>query len=639
MQAPFARVGSTSNDGSVLRRVTGKVAVRLISRKNMATSFAAFSGKAQICGIAHFRLLSHNPDRFSTSSKRTCFLAASVSLPEEVAAPKLREVRGLQADNSWFPGPVLVVILVAGAVIAPFLWLGIASGHDFEFHLNSWMEVAGRWGHGDLNPCWAAAAQYGYGEPRFIFYPPASWMLGAALGTLLPWVAVPAAYLWIALTLSGCAMFALTRRWFSRRDAMFAAALYTANPYFIVLVYWRSAYAELLAGALLPLLLMYVLQAREDGRRVILPLGLIVAAAWLTNAPAAVMLCYSLALLSMVIAITQRFPRVLIFSAGAVLLGAALAAFYLIPAVYEQEWVNIGQVLAPGLRPQDNFLFTTVADPDHSRFNLLISVIATVEIAVVALAALLSSRWRIRSPRFWWTTVAWAGAASWLMFSGTAFLWRHLPELRFLQLPWRWLLCLNLPLVFLVLMAWRRWSVRASVWAALLATLLFVWHDVQAPWWEKPEDIARMMSAQRSGVGYEGTDEYTPAFADAYDVKPDAALVTAEDGASLQVRVLQWDAESKLFMVESRRPTRLLLRLFNYPAWQATVNGALVDAETEDNTGQMIVPVAAGTHQVRVSFVKTRDRKAGELISGVTFGLLAGFFLFKRRRRRAPRKL
>jgi len=560
-------------------------------------------------------------------------LAASVSLPEQVAAPKPETLQGLQSDDSWFPGPMLAVALSAGAVIAPFLWLGIPSGHDFEFHLNSWMEVAGRWRHGDLQPCWAAAAHYGYGEPRFIFYPPASWMLGAALGTLLPWVAVPAAYLWIVLTLSGCSMFALARRWFSRRDAMFAAALYTANPYFIVLVYWRSAYAELLAGALLPLLLMYVLQAREDGRRVILPLGLIVAAAWLTNAPAAVILCYSLALLAVVVALIQRSPRILIFCVGAVLVGVALAAFYLIPAVYEQQWVNIGQVLAPGLRPQDNFLFTRVVDPDHNRFNLLISVIATVEIAVVVLTALLSRSWRSRSPRLWWTAVAWAGAASLSMLSGTAFLWRHLPELRFLQLPWRWLLCLNLPFVLLVVMASRRWWMRASLCAALLATLAFVWHGVQPPWWEKPDDIAKMVSAQRSGLGYEGTDEYTPAFADVYDTKPDAPLVTSEDGATVQVSILRWDAESKLFVVEHSRPTRLLLRFFNYPAWQVSVNGTPVDAETQDNTGQMIIPVAAGAHQVQVRFVKTPDRKAGELISGVTLALLAGFVLVERRRR------
>src|SRR5437899_819061 len=152
-------------------------------------------------------------------------------------------------------------------------------------------------------------------------------MLGATLGALRPWKVVAGAYEWIALTLSGCSMFLLVRRFLEPRDAIFAAALYAANPYHIVIVYWRSAFAELLAGALLPLLLLYVLRSEEDGRKTILPLGLIVAAAWLTNVPSAVMVTYSLALLAIILAVLRRSPRILVIASGAVVLGFALAAF------------------------------------------------------------------------------------------------------------------------------------------------------------------------------------------------------------------------------------------------------------------------------------------------------------------------
>src|ERR1700678_1270143 len=158
-------------------------------------------------------------------------------------------------------------------VIVPFFFLGNPSGHDFEFHVNSWMEVLAQWKQGILYPRWAALAQYGYGEARFIFYPPASWTLGAALGALLPWPVVPGVYIWLALTLSGSSMFLLARRWLNRRDAIFAAAFYAANPYFIVVVYWRSAFAELLAGALLPLLLLYVLRLGDDKTNAVVPLA------------------------------------------------------------------------------------------------------------------------------------------------------------------------------------------------------------------------------------------------------------------------------------------------------------------------------------------------------------------------------
>jgi hypothetical protein len=62
-----------------------------------------------------------------------------------------------------------------------------------------------------------------------------------------------------------------------------------------VIVYWRSAFAELLASCVLPLLLLFLLRATDGRRRVIVPLALLLAGAWLINAPAAVMIHYSFA--------------------------------------------------------------------------------------------------------------------------------------------------------------------------------------------------------------------------------------------------------------------------------------------------------------------------------------------------------
>src|SRR5207253_3288424 len=290
--------------------------------------------------------------------------------------------------------PLLIIVATAIAVVVPWLFLGIPSGHDFEFHVNSWMEVLGQWKQGITYPRWAALAHFGYGDARFIFYPPFSWLLGALLGAVLPWKLVPAALVFVAVALSGFSMFLLGRRYLSRSDAIFSAALYAANPYYLVIVYWRSAFAELLAGCLLPLLLLFVVRAEKDGRRVIVALSLIVAAAWLTNAPSAVMVNYSLALLIVVAAIVQRKPALLVYGGAAVVLGAGLASFYVIPAAHEEKWVNIAQVLAPGLRPQDNFFFTFGDDVDHNRFNMAVSLVGVAEILLLAAAIFLARRWR-----------------------------------------------------------------------------------------------------------------------------------------------------------------------------------------------------------------------------------------------------
>jgi hypothetical protein len=528
-----------------------------------------------------------------------------------------------------FPLPAIVIAIAAFAVIIPFFLLGNASGHDFEFHLFSWMEVVHQWKQGILFPRWATFAHWTYGEARFLFYPPASWNLGAFLGTFLPWEVTSGAYVWLVLTASGISMFLLARRWFDRGDAIFAAVFYALNPYHLVVVFWRSAFAELLAGALIPLLLLYVLRAEDDGPRVIFPLGLIVAGAWLTNAPAAVMVNYSLALLLLTVAILHRNYRVLLYGAGAVALGSALAAFYLVPAAYEQSWINLNQVLAPGVRPFDNFLFTNINDADHNRFNLFVSLVAVPEILLAA-----ASLWSLRKkdPRWapWWILAVWAAAAAFVMLKPSFFLWAYLPELRFVQLPWRWLLCLNVPIVLAVTATVRRWGARAVLYAGVLALLLVLWNRVQPSWWDKTADIDEMHDAIQDGSGYEGTDEYVPAGVDPYDLNRNAPLVAVVGRDKANIRILDWTDQSKRFTAEVTRPEKLRLRLLNYPAWRVEVNGVAITARSQSRTGEILIPVDTGISEIRVRFFQTPDRFWGGMISILTALAIIAWLVYRR---------
>ena len=484
------------------------------------------------------------------------------------------------------------------------------------------MEVVHQWKQGIVLPRWATFAHWTYGEARFLFYPPISWNVGALLGTFLPWTATAGVYVWLVLSGSGISMFLLARRWFDLKDAIFAAVFYTANPYHLVVVYWRSAFAELLAGCLIPLLLLYVLRSQDDGPRIILPLGLIVAAAWLTNAPAAVMVNYSLALLLVTVAILRRNYRVLLYGAGAVALGSALAAFYLVPAAYEQTWINLSQVLAPGVRPFDNFLFTYINDADHNRFNLFVSLVAVAEI-ILAAAVLWILRKRDRRWGPGWILAVWAGATAFVMIKPSFLLWAYLPELRFVQLPWRWLLCLNVPIVLAVTATMRSWITRSVLYATLVVFLLILWNRVQPSWWDKTADIAEMQDNIQDGSGYEGTDEYVPAGVDPYDLNKNAPLVAVVGRDTAHIRILEWVDQSKRFTAEVTRPEKLRLRLLNYPAWRVEVNGVPIIAKSQPHTGEIVVPVDTGISEIRVRFIQTPDRFWGGVIS-----ILAAFAIF-----------
>jgi hypothetical protein len=546
--------------------------------------------------------------------------------------------------------PLLAIGAAAFAVEIPFFFFGTPSGHDVEFHLYSWLEVLAQWKQGIIYPRWAAMAHFGYGEPRFVFYPPASWTLGAGLSAIFPWTLASSIYIWLALVAAGVSMFVLARRWvdresvdqrcLDRRDAIFAAVLYAVNPYHVVIVYWRSAFAELLASCLVPLLLLFVLKAVDQetdfskyfsGRAILpamVPLALLLAAAWLTNAPAAVMIHYSLVLLVAFFAWRRRSPRLLLVGTGAVALGACLAAVYLLPAIYEQRWVDIAQAVSAGSRPVDSFLFIHTTDADHDAFNHLISWVAVLEMAAIFAAVWVTRQWRETQRELWNVLLGWAIVCSVLMFPVSALLWKFLPKMEFMQFPWRWLLCLSLIFSLFVTAGFakssfvksspRRWWWRGAVCVLSILVIVAVWHRIQAPWWDNVADLREMQDNMATGAGYEGVEEYTPLGADPAETgidDKDARKVTVDGPAHAAIHVYRWDAESRMFTAEMSAPDQLALRLIRYPAWRVEVNGRVVETSARAETGQMLVPVVAGMNRVEIRFVRTGDRALGGWIS------------------------
>ena len=338
-------------------------------------------------------------------------------------------------------------------------------------------------------------------------------------------------------------------------------------------------------------------------------------------------------------------------------IGVGLAAFYILPAAYEQRWVQISQVTAGNLHLDQNFLFTHSSDPEFALFNWKVSTIAVATMLLAGVAAVFGARRRREYPAVWWMMVALAAASAIMMFPVSLWFWHHLPKLQFLQFPWRWLVPLGIPYTFFLASAitqarWRWiWYSAVALIIAVTATAI-----VRDAWWDS-EDIPFLEAAVSSGHGYEGTDEYAPLDCDIYDL-PGAILnpespevfektpptpllqqVASDSGrvATLpapQISIDKWRSEHKSFRVETSQPATLALRLLNYPAWEVRVDDATVNPGSEPGMARMLVQVPTGPHRVAVNLHRTWDRTAGDVISGFSAIMFFACVAVAGRRRR-----
>jgi hypothetical protein len=544
------------------------------------------------------------------------------------------EIVSQNGFRAWFFAS-LVSLATSAAILAPFFWLGTASGHDIQFHISSWLDAAGQWKEGILFPRWTEWANYGFGEPRFIFYPPFSWMLGAGLGSLLPWTWIPPVFIFLVQAFAGISAFAFLRRIVSSFPAILLGVVaYAANPYALLVIYTRSDYAELLATSFYPLLFLFALrscgflESNAEPRKNIVWCAVLFACVWLSNAPAAVLASYSLALLFFWAAIRQKSFLPLIRGGFGVIIGLGLAAFYLVPAAYEQRWVNITGALSPGLAPSDNFLFAKTPDTEHDAFNRIASYIAVLLIVLTLSTALLVWRQKLRKEKqretkqTFLAIIVMGAAASLMMTRVTVLLWNYLPKLRFVQFPWRWTAVLAVAFALsITLLASRR---GIACWLVLLCAIggtgSFL---VQHAWWDS-EDVNFVKDAVDSGNGFEGTDEYDPLGDDHMEIpkeQPEAQLIFEEESDPApkgEFRVERWTAEERVVWVRAEKAAAVRLRLLHHPAWQVSVNGKPSSTERTEIYNAIVVPVSAGESRIEARFTKTGDRKIGGWLSGIS---------------------
>ncbi len=491
--------------------------------------------------------------------------------------------------------------------------------------------------------------------------------IGSLLLLALPAAIVPAVFTWLAITGAAMGMYALARRFTGPAAALLAAAVYVANPYLLFTAFERTAYAELLAAAWMPLLFRAALSEELRPVAVAIPLALL----WLTNAPAAVMGTYVLVLLlalRLLLGLKERpaAGRLAVSAAGGLALGLGSAGFYLVPAAFERRYVQIAMAIIPNMRVEDNFLFGTTGYGPHDAVLHTASLVAveTAGLAVLFLGVAFAVRSRGKPAtgdrdgagrRLLPVLGALLALVALLLWKGTLPVWHLVPELAFLQFPWRLLSVVGCVLGLGAALALRPLRI-PLLWAAVAAlTIAAIGGSVGIVPFREACEAGELPAARLArfeahhGVG--PTDEYTPGTADNDQLRwddpawwlaatPDApgpgtvpnpaATITDYDEPPPMDQTVAGFAPHHLTLHLDRAEV-LVLNLRDYPAWQVTVNGRRTTEHLDRDDGLLALALPAGEDTVDVRWRTLPDVWAGEALTTVSL-VAAGWLGWRSRR-------
>lgn len=230
------------------------------------------------------------------------------------------------------------------ALLWPMLQRGYPITHSTHFNLSWAFQYQRQFFGGQFYPRWLEYSNFGYGNPTFAFYPPLCMVAPLPfrlLGLDMPGSLV--ASMGLAMAVFGLGLYVLLRQVLPWALALGLALLSMAGPYWLVDIYQRGAIGEVWAIAILPWIFWASLQTicRPQSIGPVAVLALSYGLLTLSHLPT--LLVFTLIWLPLPWVLGGRdpfWPRV-----GRCYLGFGLglgwAAFYLLPAFWDQRHVQV----------------------------------------------------------------------------------------------------------------------------------------------------------------------------------------------------------------------------------------------------------------------------------------------------------
>ncbi|MCB0211854.1 MAG: hypothetical protein KDJ52_21115 [Anaerolineae bacterium] len=530
-------------------------------------------------------------------------------------------------------------------------------------------------------PRWTPDFSFGYGYPLFNMYAPLAFYAAELLhlAGLSMTTAIKTMYV-LATIGAGLGMYIFVRRLYGSTAGLVAGVAYMVVPFHLVEIFVRSAYAEYVALAIIPLIFMAFTEliAKPSPRRVALAglaygiLPLTHHTAFFTFSP--FLMIYILYLITAKAQLNLKSWTIHALSAaGAGILGVAFAAIYLLPVIAETNYVKVEQWTSGSYSYLQHFVYFSqlfeegwgygYAGPgprDDFSFQLGIVIVG---LAIFAIVLSLYRPYAHRNTALFFMTAS--GVVVLLMSPLAAPLWQILPIAALVQFPWRLLAVTAFTLSVVVgslipaleAVSGQRLAVsnqQSAVSSQLDDDLFFSLHHsailllvliivlgsfayttpqyTEIPAWsETPLAVInwdRGSIVDRVGMvaATEEQPQTSPMEAQYLNNEPlTTAGIIAGQGT---VEILHHGGASDRVRVVAAEPVTLQFYTYDYPGWGVTRDGQPIDYRAQPPYALVTVDLPAGDQVVELRMGSTPPRTIGLIISilAIAIGLALYFW-------------
>lgn len=524
---------------------------------------------------------------------------------------------------------LLILTLITLPTLIPFFnsQFFYTQDHIFIARLHQ-MSTAFNDGHFPVR--WASDLRFG--EPIFNFYGPLPYYLGVLLklfGFNFIWVAKILFIL--SSILSAITIFIFLRKLFSSEAAFLGTALYIYAPYRAVDLYVRGALSEAWAFVFFPLIFYtsFLLSEKVNFLRISF-LALALVGLFLTHNVTTLIFLPFLCLWWGYLALRTRTYKLFLPFVGSFILGIGIAAFFLLPAIFEREFIQTKYLVVGYFDFRAHFVafyqfFSTFwgygaslwGPKDDMSFQ-----IGLVHWATLALAIFIGLVYRKDKKLIWLLSFLGFSFLTSLFFqhNKSAFVWEAIPVMAFIQFPWRFL-AISIFIVSITGAAITSYFKNrfAVIYFILIAAVILL--NLQ---YFRPRNFVedsffdKFLNTESMHNGVDLTKDYFPIW-----VKNDRVEYFGTPRAiSGEIKVFD-------FMIKTAKANGVINVLSDsqieapityFPGWELEANGKLINFSEPSIQGLITFYLPVGVYKIDLELKNTPVRMIGNTIS--VFSLL-----------------